>query len=955
MTSFVKIILEASFTAGLAALAVILIRLAIKKAPKRWAYALWAVVFFRCLCPFSVESGLSVFNAVNTISARAAETESPEVLSEAAEDPETENILPVQRNLDTYGYQTAAPVDPVRNEITVPTETAVSVPLKKPVNKNAVILVVWATGALAMALYGVISYVLLMRKLRTAVKSEEGVYESDLISTAFSAGFFPPKIYVPCGLFEDERKLIIAHERVHIRRLDYIIKPVVFLALTVHWFNPLIWLSFALMTKDMELSCDEAVLKIFGAGEKKAYSEALLRVSMKRSGLADNYKFMPLAFAETGIKGRVKNVLKYKKPTVIVTILAAAVVVAACAVLGTNAKSMSDDSGENAGYTLIGKGETAVLLAGSEGDVIYDQIFKGTTNLSLDGYVPAYIACNLEEVGTTGVIGYSDSLDGATVMYTGFHDDYSFQFHNAYTNKIESVIIANYGQTDYIHILGMTTKSGANTFATSLFDMEEYGVTSLTLEDMYTETEGETLYLNIKLKFISDIAEFEEVVSNPINEKVGTYTTVIEKGENKGEYTASLKINYVNASALDSFAIILSGFDEAEKYVNPRLVLGHSSFYTQEETSPYDNAKIEKVYRSDRLETIELYDNGLFKVTDFVSSYMPTIISAKRYRFENGSLILEFNDGSVLCFDETYSTDPQAGGEASFAFNKAASHKTDSRSRDVPFYEDGKVFATDDKWLEIEKAAERERAYQSSVNYSDLEMIYSREFRSIYLFKNGDFVLHDSSREYDPNEDIGDGYSIDGETLTMNFTDGTMLCFDMVSSGNDETNPDLVKEFELSRYKLVYNKKNSRIPKKSTEDIPEIYHGEVFDIDEAFIAMKVQAGEVSDKFINNRTLSDEEIRQMEEEQEKIRKNIEEAEQKRREEEEQRKLAEEELKSSWPALQYPVSATISKGYSIGDNFHHGVDFAVPKGTEVYAAADGEVSETGSGLNGGYGNS
>lgn len=342
MVKFVLIISEASVTAGLAALAVILIRLAMKKAPKRWAYALWAVVFFRCLCPFSAESALSLFNVIPDHATETVEmVDSSGTVSE--ENVYVPAIVQVERTLESYGYTTPPPV-------AAPSKP---VPKKSPFHMYYVIFAVWAVGAAAMALYGVISYILLMRKLKTAVKTEEGVYESDLISTAFSAGFFPPKIYVPCGLFEEERKLIIAHERVHIRRLDYIVKPLAFIGLTVHWFNPLIWLSFAFMTRDMELSCDEAVLKIFGAGEKKAYSEALLHVSMKRSGLVDNYKFMPLAFAETGIKGRVKNVLKYKKPTVVVTVLAAAVVIAACAALGTDAKSKAEDREEEIKYELL--------------------------------------------------------------------------------------------------------------------------------------------------------------------------------------------------------------------------------------------------------------------------------------------------------------------------------------------------------------------------------------------------------------------------------------------------------------------------------------------------------------------------------------------------------------------------------------------------------------------------
>lgn len=879
MTGFVKIILEASFTAGLAALAVILIRLAMKKAPKRWAYALWVVVFFRCLCPFSIESGLSLFNAVNAVPERTVQ-ERIEELSEVAESYGTENILPIQTELNTYGYQTAAP------PVYVPPVATEPVPEKKPVDKYAVMFAVWAFGAAAMALYGAVSYVLLMRKLRTAVKTEEGVFESDRISTAFSAGFFPPKIYVPCGLFPEERKLIIAHERVHIRRLDYIVKPIAFLALTAHWFNPLIWLAFALMTRDMELSCDEAVLKIFGAGEKKAYSEALLRVSMKRSGLADG-SFLPLAFAETGIKGRVKNVLKYKKPTLIVSVLAAAAVVVACVVLGTNARSKADDTDENieyvmlqgANYLLDSDGEQIFIMRSShtyphnhkffvegrrpevdsttfvieedeennlfmdvdmteikinsldvkqrdgknflaaqfeftaadgfvmrddlvslskkdnaeylmvegggndgvytisaeyelihggeygyaflfdgfndipiyvnaklvkdeenvnaasdeenvnaapdEGTAVYEQLSKGTTNLSLNGYVPAYIACGLEERTTGASIGSEDS---GNVLTFNSIDTYRVEFHNAYTDKMDSFYLdyfengKNRQITDNVRILAMTTKLGANLIAESLFDMTEYGVKNITLEDMYTENEGDALYLTVKLKFVSDsnTEEFLKEINNPSLDTPGTYSTVVEKGDNKGEYTVSFKIRYINADSLDSFAVVLCGFEDAEKYVNPKLLLDRLELYTAE-TYPYDDAKIEKVYKNGNLVTIELYSGGLFRVTDFLSSFMRGI-SEKEYRFENGSLILEFMDGSVLCFDETYGTGTQADGEASYAFNKAASHKADARSRNVPFFKDGELFAFDKDGLELLKAGVRKTSYNNVIDCTNVKM-----------------------------------------------------------------------------------------------------------------------------------------------------------------------------------------------------------------------------------------
>lgn len=344
--SIIKLIFQASLTAGIAAAVVMLLRIPLKKVSKRWSYILWAVVFFRCLCPLSVESAVSIFNAVPEQS-----------ISEITEDNDAYNYVPIDYDPVYVDYSGNADFNK--------TDIYENTKKKDTGSVYTILFIIWVSGVSVMLLYAVISYVRLMGKMKTAIKTEDGIYETDMIPTAFSAGLFPPKIYLPCGLSENEQELIITHEQVHIRRLDFIFKPLAFAGLALHWFNPMIWLSFALMTKDMELSCDEAVLKILGAEEKKSYSQALLKVSMKRSGLSA----LPLAFAGTGIKERVKNVLGYKKPTLVAAIIAAATVLTAGVMLGTDAvKNVSEDE---VSETLI-EGSTAAVTTGS-GDMIFIQ------------------------------------------------------------------------------------------------------------------------------------------------------------------------------------------------------------------------------------------------------------------------------------------------------------------------------------------------------------------------------------------------------------------------------------------------------------------------------------------------------------------------------------------------------------------------------------------------------
>ncbi|MCH5350196.1 MAG: M56 family metallopeptidase, partial [Oscillospiraceae bacterium] len=388
--TIIQAILESSFMAGIAAVVVMLLRIPMRKLPRKWSYMLWAVVFFRCLCPFSAESEISIFNVLNTSEQSASVQITEAVVYDSQEtyltDENTINIfdtLPGQyaseqstsvqitesvyddkENYVTeyyYGNVQFPDDDPVYKDYsgnaafnkTVAVADAVpgTASTKGQIDRDTVILIIWATGVLVMVWYAVVSYTLLMQKVSAAVKMPDGVYETDRISTAFTAGFFVPKIYLPCGLSENERRLIIAHEKVHIKRFDIITKPLAFAGLALHWFNPLIWAAFALMSRDMEFSCDEAVLEMLGSEEKEDYSEALLRASMKKSGLAA----FPLAFAETGIKKRVENVLEYKKQKITGAVLSAAIVLTACAALGTDPVSGYGESVTDISLTLLEK------------------------------------------------------------------------------------------------------------------------------------------------------------------------------------------------------------------------------------------------------------------------------------------------------------------------------------------------------------------------------------------------------------------------------------------------------------------------------------------------------------------------------------------------------------------------------------------------------------------------
>ena len=305
--AFVKI-LNMSLTGSIVIAVVLLTRLFLKRAPKIYSYALWAVVLFRLLCPLSITAGLSVLKPIPV-------TTTP--------------------GISAVSYR------PVQQAVKYSRKTVMEVPLEQmPIqeaeqpNQGAspmeIAADLWLAGASMMALYSVVQYLVLRRRLAEAVPLQEEIYLADRISSPFVMGIFRPRIYLPSSTPMNERRFIVAHERHHIRRGDPVWKLLGYIALCLHWFNPLVWLAFVLAGKDMEMSCDEAVIQRLGEHIRADYSQALLRLATHKCMVSG----MPLAFGEGDTKGRVLNMAKWKKPKVWVSALCVVlclVILAACA------------------------------------------------------------------------------------------------------------------------------------------------------------------------------------------------------------------------------------------------------------------------------------------------------------------------------------------------------------------------------------------------------------------------------------------------------------------------------------------------------------------------------------------------------------------------------------------------------------------------------------------------
>ncbi len=315
---FLKIF-NMSVSASWLVLAVLVLRFFMKKPPKWINVLLWGIVALRLVFPFSVESVMSLVPSAETIP--------PEVLYE--------NSFTVQTGLPTVDNR-------VNEYLGESYYEGVTVPANNGFDIMSTLGTVWALGALALLIYTAISYFNLKRKVGTAVLLRGNIYQSENVASPFVLGIISPKIYLPFNMEETTLDYVVAHENAHIRRKDHWYKPFGFLLLAIHWFNPIMWVAYVTLCKDIELACDEKVISELGTSQRADYSEALLSCSVNRKLIAA----CPIAFGEVGVKERVKSVLNYKKPAFWV-IVVAVVICAVVAICFLTDPKEEEETGEN--------------------------------------------------------------------------------------------------------------------------------------------------------------------------------------------------------------------------------------------------------------------------------------------------------------------------------------------------------------------------------------------------------------------------------------------------------------------------------------------------------------------------------------------------------------------------------------------------------------------------------
>lgn len=572
---FVKC-MNMSYIATYVVLAIILIRLFLKKSPKIFSYMLWGIVFLRMVCPFSFRSIASFMHIdKNPISKDIGYMKSPVIHSGV------DLVDNIANNM-------------IRNNLVPVNEVASVNPMQIVLYTGSIM---WIMVIIIILLYSVLSYVRLLKKVRTATIIEDNIYETDRIRTPFVLGILKPRIYLPQGIKNKNYEYIISHEKIHIKRKDYIIKPLFFLAVVVHWFNPFMWLSYYLMTKDMEMACDEKVMKLNGYNIKADYANLLLNLSVKQSNL-----FTPIAFGENSTKLRIKNVIKYKKPKFWIILITLLILIVSG--IGLMSDPMDDDldlSVLNIAYVakvsalsdkvmITAGGRYGTVVSGKNfADLIYDNLDswkekKVTSALEFSSDLSVYLSWDAD----ISEIQFYDTESIAMIIY-----DDNYRYYNIPKNFYDKVHLLS-GLSSYkipeelINVVTSGNKTNIQSVNETPVNIEDYYSFSIAGQGYYIYEENNQYYCEKPYLFIKEISEDVyksalqiEIVKEHHATSIMAYSE-IEKlvEENLDETMSSPKESsnprdYIDANYMAYETIIKYGGEEALSYMLMRFEEGN--------------------------------------------------------------------------------------------------------------------------------------------------------------------------------------------------------------------------------------------------------------------------------------------------------------------------------------------------------------------------------------------
>ncbi len=468
---FLKVI-NMSLSASMIIVVVFLARILLKRFPKFISYMLWSVVLFRLLCPVALRFAFSpvpelepVFHEYrlekDAVTAGVREEGQAMPKQTMSEQTMSEQIIPGQAasgqvlpEPELSGHMLPAQTSPgvtPSGQISPEQSAAEENRINTQVSRQTLFVLcgkyVWIAGIAIMLLYCAVSTVRIRRRVAEAIPFKENIYRTEEDISPFVMGIFKPRIYLPEGLAEREQEYILQHEKYHIKRMDHIVKPVAFAALSVHWFNPLVWIAFSLFCKDMEMSCDEAVVSKMGEHIRADYAESLFALSTRHRIL----QWIPVDFGEGDTKGRIRNLAAFRKTKkgVLAILVAGAVLLIAC-LASTRGVAVSEAYGtEEENISTSDAGTSTDENAGTSGDSS-DSLISAQTAVSLD---PAKLyhthvgnSNNLYYIDENLVLWGSGSNDCGQ-LGQGTQDQ---EFHGDSVKIAEHVIDVDYSQKGFI-------------------------------------------------------------------------------------------------------------------------------------------------------------------------------------------------------------------------------------------------------------------------------------------------------------------------------------------------------------------------------------------------------------------------------------------------------------------------------------------------------------------------
>lgn len=400
-------VVNLSLTAGWLVLAVLALRLLLRKAP-RWSFCLlWGLVALRLMFPFSLESSFSLIPSAQPLPR--------EILSTAT--PQIQSGIPAVNSA----------VNPILQEALAPAAGASVNPTQV---WSFLLSRIWLAGMAGLLLYALVSTLLLKRRLATATLLEDNIRQSEQVGSPFVLGLFRPVIYLPYHIAEEDLTYVLAHERTHIRRLDHWWKLLDYVLLSIYWFNPLMWVAYVLFCRDLEGACDEKAIRTLDQQARKGYSTALLNCSIHRRPAAP----CPLAFGEAGVKSRVKAVMHYKKPAfwIVVIALIACIIAALCFLTSPKEPSVYDVLTQD-GYEVLGQEQVELTLTVPK-SALTDDCYTSEGHTFADGQVVVW----QDDATTIYLHNVMPSNESDELLYMTFDCSYHFSNYGSFVTPMQA-------------------------------------------------------------------------------------------------------------------------------------------------------------------------------------------------------------------------------------------------------------------------------------------------------------------------------------------------------------------------------------------------------------------------------------------------------------------------------------------------------------------------------------